>query len=48
MFFVVEESSVDSESEADLLGEGGETGEINTAQSLVYTALQVKFFFFNI
>lgn len=27
--------------EADLLGEGKESGEINTAQSLVFTALQV-------
>lgn len=29
-------------SEADLLGEGKESGEINTAQSLVFTSLQVK------
>lgn len=27
--------------EADLLGEGKESGEINSAQSLVFTALQV-------
>lgn len=27
--------------EADLLGEGKESGEINTAQSLVFTTLQV-------
>lgn len=29
--------------EADLLGEGKESGEINTAQSLVFTTLQVMY-----
>ena len=45
-FLISEEKPANQECEgceADLLGEGGETGEINPSQSLVFTALQVKY-----